>query len=436
VTEAGAFASAVSVKALWTAWDSHWDATLYTASSLAKSLAQFLVGFFVVRLILPEELGVWNSISLASTYAIFLQGGIINGLNRELPYQLGTGRAQRAEAYAGTAQSYTAAGCFLGLILGGISLIVFRGKGFSTSLAIVAVTLMTGFTFYQNYLMVTFRSKSSFNDLARIQFLAALLMVLTIPMLYLWRYNGMLLRIILVTAGGVWLLHRVRPIRVNLIWDWDAFKNLMLTGLPIFILAYIESTAGTVDRLVLLKSGGVEQVGYYSLALYMMQSISIIPLSLTSYVYPRMSYSFGKTGDPMVLWNKAWKATLAVFGIMAPLTVAGWFAIPVAVPMLFPKYVPGIFPAQITLVGAFFYGAVITVIPLWSMKAWKYMIAYQLSGSALRVAGPYIGAKLFSSPLTGVAYGMFCVYVVNFGVGLGLTYVATHHSQRTLNFAR
>lgn len=411
---------------------SHRDAVHFTASSAARTAAQFIASLITVRLIAPEELGLWNTISLATTYALFLQAGVINGLSRELPFHLGADNPDLARRMAGTSQSYTAAGAALALLVGLVALVIYRGSGSAVLLSILAVTLVTAATFYQNYLTVTFRSKSSFLALAGTQFWTAALMLLTLPVIALLGYNGMLLRIVLVTGATLWLMHRVRPFPAPMLWDGLSFRMLMTTGLPIFFLSYIESSSGTVDRIVLLNYGGVKEVGYYALATYAWQALAIIPVSLGAYVYPKMTFSYGQSSDPHTLWRMAWKITLVICAVMIPLAIACSFSVPAAVQRLFPQYIPSIKATQILIFASVFYGAAMGVNALWSMKAWKYMVAYQLLGSAFRIAGPFAGAICHHSPLEGVAWGMLGAYAANFGVGIGLTYLATHRPTRNL----
>jgi len=405
---------------------SHRDVALYTASSVARTAAQFIASLITVRLIAPEELGLWSSISLATTYAFFLQAGVTNGLGRELPYQLGAGDSESAKRLAGTSQTFVLGGSLLVVLAGLVALVACRDQGPAALLCIVAVIPITVATLYQNFLTVTFRSKSSFLALAKTQFWTAGLVVLSLPILYYWGFDGLLLRAVLVTVAGVWLMHHVRPIRVANLWDGPSFKTLMMTGLPIFALAYLESISVTADRLVLLKYGGVEQVGFYSLAMYAWQALTILPMSLGQYVYPRMTYSYGKDNDPRALWASAWKVGVLVLVLMTPIALLCALAVPWAVPLFFPKYVSGVPAAQILIFASVFYGAVIGVNALWSLKAWKHMVACQVIGAGLRVGCPLLGACLLASPLSGVAWGMFAACAVNFFVGLALTYSATH----------
>ncbi len=406
------------------------DAAFYTFSSAAKAGVQFIISFVTVRYVLPAELGLWTSLSLATTYSIFLQAGVVNGLSRELPFNLGAGRQDLVEAHAGVAQAVIYWGMILVAVAGSIASVGWGWGNPTLGVSIFAVTLVTLLTLYQNYLLVTFRSNHAFRALGKAQLWSAGVMLAFIPALVLWGYWGMVGKVVLSTGLLVVLLHLARPLRVPARWDGKAFWELMKVGTPIFVLAYLFAVAGTADRLILLRTGGVEQVGFYAMALYAWQALTVLPHSLATYIYPRMTYSWGKAGDPRQLWNGAWKTALVMLGIMVPMAVVGWFLLPIVGPTFFPKYREGIFAAQITLVSAVFYGAVIGVNALWSMKAWKYMVVYQLSSAGLLVAGPLAGAKLFQSPLTGVATGMLFARAVTFMIGMGATYRATHLSPR------
>jgi O-antigen/teichoic acid export membrane protein len=408
----------------------HGDAVLYTGSSVFKSVVSFASGLILVRFVEPAELGLWNSVGLAATYVLFLQAGVISGLSRELPFHLGSRDLKKAEDLSGTAQTFTFAGMAVCALAGLVSCGLYWKSSLALRLAILAVAGGAVCTFYQNYLTVTFRSKSSFRNLAGAQALGSVLALATLPMLALWKYEGMLARSVLVIAATVGMMHMVRPIRVPTTWNWGAFRLLMTTGLPIFALSYLESATGTTDRVVLLKWGGVESVGYYSLALMVQGAVSMIPVSLASYIYPRMTFSYGQDKDRLALWRTALRTTVALLAVMAPLVVVGWFLLPILVIHFFPKYEPGILAAQITLLAGLFSGGTIGSNAIWSLKAWSYMTAYQVIGSALRVLGPLAGAWIAQDALAGVASGLLGAHVILFALSLFMTYRVTHKTLR------
>lgn len=423
--------SILSFKQEW--WTKEKKAPLYyTASSVSLSLAQMVAGVIIVRLIRPQDLGIWQSVNLALTYSVFLLAGVGNGLSRELPYYLGAKNVPAAERLAGTTLLYTHAICLLAL-LGGAGVVTFLVLGHRDpkfTLAAAAVTLLIAFNFYQNYLFITFRSKSSFVDLSGVQMWQGSLKVATLPFLYFLGYQGLVLRYVTVAGVALYLLHRVRPIKVAAAWDTDGFKLLLKTGIPIFALDYIRSCATTSDRVALLHSGGVKEVGLYSLALSVYAAFEVIPVSITHYVYPRMSYHYGRDKNPRALWSLAWKVTLLMAGVMLPIAVAGWFLLPPLVRILFPKYIEGTHAAQLMLFAAVSCGAATGVNALWSMKAWKWMTIYQVTFSGLLAAGPFVGIKVCSSPLTGAACGMAAARLLSAGFAVAFTYFATHQISR------
>src|SRR5581483_10237266 len=277
---------------------------LFTGSSITLSVAQMLAGLLTVHLISPRDMGLWSSVNLALTYAFFVLAGVQNGLSRELPYYLGAKNEGMARRLAATALYYTAAGGLLAVLAGFGAVLFLTTTGAESKLiySIAAIALLILFRFYQNYLFITFRSKDSFLALAGVQGWQALLMIVTLPILFLG-YGGLLGRAVLIAGLGLYLMHRARPLSVMPVWKTDSFLLLFRTGVPIFATDYISSCAGTLDKVALLRFGGVEQVGLYALAMSAYTAFAVIPQSIAHYIYPRMSHHYGRTHNPRVLWT-------------------------------------------------------------------------------------------------------------------------------------
>ena len=405
----------------------HRAPVFFTGSSIMLSVAQLISGVVIVHYIGPREMGLWASVSLALTYAFFALAGVQNGLSRELPYYLGANNDGMARRLAATTLFYTTGGCLLTLLagVGAVTYLVVKHADIKLTYAVAAVTFLVMFKFYQNYLFVTFRSKNSFMDLARVQVWQAALMVGALPLLFL-RYDGMLLRYVLVAGLSVYLMHRARPMHILPSWRMDSFFLLLKTGIPIFATDYISNCAGTLDKVALLKFGGVEQVGLYALAISAYSAFQVVPQSIAHYAYPRMSHHYGRTNNPRVLWGMAWKTSLVVVGSMIPIAIIGCALLPTCVKFLFPKYVAGTHAAEVTLFTAVAYGATMGSNALASLKAWSHLFAYQLSYAGLLAIAPFLGVRFFSSPLDGVAYGMLGANLLSAVLALGITFAATH----------
>ena len=405
----------------------HRAPVLFTASSIWLSVAQMISGVAIVHYVSPREMGLWASVNLAVTYAFIVLAGVQNGLSRELPYYIGANKQRVAERLAATTLSYTAGGCALA-VAGGIgSMAFFSWKGADPKLilAIGAVSLLIAFKFYQNYLFVTFRSKNTFIELARVQMWQGASMLLALPLLFLG-YDGLLLRFVLVGGLAVYLMHRVRPMIVAPAWNADSFRLLIKTGVPIFVTDYTTNFAATLGTVALIKFGGLEQVGFYALALSASSAFSIIPQSLAHYIYPRMSHHYGRTNNPGVLWSMAWRTNLILLAAMIPMALAGCLVLPPVVKVLFPKYMGGTYAAQIALFSSVAYGAATGANALASLKAWPHLLFYQFSYAGLLAIGPFLGVHLFSSALSGVAYGNLGANTVGAILALAVTFAATH----------
>jgi O-antigen/teichoic acid export membrane protein len=397
----------------------------YSGGSFAKAFAQMVVGFVIAKFIAPNDLGLWTTINLALTYSVFLQAGLINGLNLELPFSYGKGEEEDARTMAGSVQTFTSCSSVLVLIAGVVVFLVSNGQSAKVRFGILAITIIIAFSYYQNYLLSTFRSKNSFSKLSIIQFADAFVNILTLLFVVYYSYYGMLIKAVLVVANYVLLLHFTRPIKVKLIWKNAAIFRLLKVGLPIWGLVYLDSFSSTADKLWLLKYTDFTNVGLYSFGLYTLTTFSLLSQSIASYIYPRMTYNYGKNKDRRILWDYVKNITKVLLGGQLVLAILGYFLIPYIVTGYFPNYKLSISAMQILLFAGVFRGGVIGVNALWSIKSWKYMTIYQIIYSFLLISLPFIGIHLFANKINGVAYGILVANFINLFSGLYLTYKAT-----------
>ena len=399
---------------------------LFSFGSIAKAIAQMIVGFVVAKFVSPKDFGLWNTINLSLTYSLFLQAGLINGLNRELPFLFGNNKDDEAIKMAGTVQTFTLLISILVLLFGLIYVILFSGNSDKLFYGILGMILIIVLNFYQNYLFSTFRSRDSFFKLSILQFVHAFVNLSTLILVFYYAYYGLVLKTIIVSFVYVLLMHIYRPIKVKLLWDKKSFIKLISVGLPIFGLAYIESIASTTDKLLLLKYSNLEELGIYSFAFYIFSSFSILPSSIANYIYPKMTYNYSKTNDKLIIWEYVKKITKLLLMILIPIAIIGYFICPYLIESLFPKYVKSIPIMQILIFASVFNGAVIGVNALWSMKIWKYMIIYQTLFGFLLFICPFIGFNLFNNKIIGISFGVLVSHLINLLSGIYITYLATH----------
>lgn len=63
----------------------------FVSSQVISNFMRLIAGFFVVSMLDPEQYGRFTGVGIYLGYFALGHVGVINGLGRELPYQLGKG---------------------------------------------------------------------------------------------------------------------------------------------------------------------------------------------------------------------------------------------------------------------------------------------------------------------------------------------------------
>lgn len=394
----------------------------YAGTSVVLQAVSLGSGVVVLRWLAPADLGMWQALLLIGTYSTIVQGGVINGLNRELPFAMGSGSGETAATIAGTARQVALVGALLCLAcipLAGFIAEGGRGWGGASFVLIAAAGGI-----YRNYLGATYRSTAAFDSLGRIQLFEAAAAVVTLPLVMWFGYWGLGSRHALLSVFGVSLMHRRRPLPSVGAFRWNALRTLLQTGVPLFAFAYLVGVAGTFPKLVLLSEGGTLWVGLFAPAAAMATAMMAIPDALSRFIYPRMSFKLGETGDPRALWPIAVKSTVGVILASIPIVGVLWFAVGPMIEVWFPAYAASVPSLRWTLVAGLFHAASASMNALNSVKAWPAIACY----AAVSLAGlyllPAVGVRL-SGTLEGVAAGWAAAEALRFGVGMTLVWVVT-----------
>lgn len=360
---------------------------------------QMVGGVLLGRLVAPATLGLFAGIGLVLGYVPLLQLGILNGLNRELPYFVGKGDRQRVRELAAAAQAWA-------LVVGGVACValigvagwylangdLWRATGWFTN-AILAVCL-----FYSAYLQTTYRTSQDFARLALagvVQNAAGLALIALVAML---NFYGLCLRALLIGAVGVLILFWSRPVRVGPRWGTQPLKHLLRIGAPIFVVGEVYALWAVVNRTLVLRLAGTEAMGLYSMAILVGAAATMIPTAVSQIVYPRMAEQHGKTESAAGLLRIAVRPMLVTAAVLVPLVAAGWLLAGPAVRLLTPAYVDAVPAIQWTLP----IGIILSVTPAFSVF------------NVVRRQGLYLVAILVGI----VAYGVSLMWLVRDSVVL------------------
>jgi O-antigen/teichoic acid export membrane protein len=383
-------------------------------------------GIILIRWMQPGEIGLWNSFSVLLPYALFFQLGIFNGLNRELPFFLGKGNETVVNDLVASASWLSRLLVILSVLILPVILIgyilFFQSQNIYI-ISILAIGIMIAAQFSGNFLTVTFRAKQSFDQLSKAYLIQGFLILFSLYMIYKWKYEGMLIRAVLLSITLPLMLYFIRPFRVAARFIKKPLHLLIRTGLPLFSFAYAQGITRTLNRVVLLSISGVLAVGYYSPALAILTAMKLLPSILGQYLYPQMSYQLGQGSDPKLLWKWVWKSSLGLVLILTPVGIAGWFIIPWLIKTYFTQYTEGIFATQLAVVSGILSGAIVGFNVLFSLKSWKWLAFLTVTKFLMN----YGFMKFFAgqiNPIDGISIGLAISDFLYLVLGLWVCYKA------------
>ena len=318
---------------------------LYLVGSLAggnyiSMLLNLAGGVLLGRLVAPATLGLFNGIGLVLGYAPFLQLGILNGLNRELPYYVGKGDRKRVEELAAAAQAWALmVGALIAVALLGVAAWqlahgeLWQAAGWLTN-AILAV-----FLFYNTYyLQMTYRTAHDFSRLALVGVVQSFAGLVLLSLVAWLSFYGLCLRAFLIGALGAGILYYFRPVRVGPQWNAGHLKHLLMIGAPIFGVGQLYAWWAVGMSTLVLKFAGTEGMGLYSMVAMASSAMEYIPSAVSQILYPRMAEQFGRSNSLHELLSIALKPTLLTAVGLIPVIAIAWWIVGPTVNFLIPAY--------------------------------------------------------------------------------------------------
>lgn len=377
-----------------------------SGNAIAMGL-RLLSGLITAGLVLPETLGAFNGIGLVLVYAPLLQLGVLNGLNRELPYLVGRGDRAAVDRVAACALAVALACGAVAAVLafGWAGVQAFLGQT-DAAAGWASFALALACFFPSTYLRSTLRTASEFTKLSASQVIGALaLLALTLPV-YWWGYYGLCVRMLGATLIEFALLWHWRPIRVRPGFSKPALRHLLAVGLPIFAVGYLYSGWRSLDALWILNTLGAEPLGLFQLAVMTVAAGGILSASVTLVLYPRMSEHFGRTGDAKGALALANRPVVVLALVTLPLVVLAWVALPPLTAWLLPGYVGGVRAAQWSLatVYALSFAPPLVIFNVTRQQG-RYALAI-LAGTGVFAGAVLVGPLVASDPLTWFAVAM------------------------------
>ena len=320
----------------------------FGSAQIVSNFLRLISGFIVVRAIDPEMYGEFIGVGVYMGYVLLGQGGILNGLSRELPFEFG----RKNDLYA---KNLAYSSFFLSILLSLLTALAFLIIGLYqlyfghliVGLVYLSYTAIGGFQLLNTQFLprLYFRNKD-FDSLSNQNIKIAVGTFLTVPLVYFFGIYGLLLRGFVLAIYQFGLLFYNKPFKLQFTFKLRHFKTLLKTGFPIFLVGQINPLWTTVINTYIFSVGGALNMGLFALSGIVQRAIGVIPAAFSSVIYPRMTIMLGEGKSIKAILKANVRPLFFQFGVMLLLAIVGAILMPPAVDFLLPKYAGGVKAAQ------------------------------------------------------------------------------------------
>jgi len=326
---------------------------LFSTSSVIYQGSRFLVSLVAAKLLGPTTFGLWNILNLIIIYSCVIHLGTVNAMNRDVPLFKGKGDFQKVDEIRQETLGFMSLSTLLASAAIAIGSFFIKDSTLRTSLQFMALLLL--FTQIYNYLQVYLKSDKRFNKQSCQQFAFAIILpVVVIPFIMTYRLPGFILGQSMSIFVVSLFIMKLVPFDLKPKLNAQETIRLIKVGFPIMVVGLLHVLLTTADRWIIMRFLGIEQLGYYSLAIMAMGFLGLVPMVISQQVYPRMAETFGRTASYSALKKWILSQVIIALGITVPLVFVVYFIFPPVVGRFLPSYVPGITAMEIMLIGLIF----------------------------------------------------------------------------------
>lgn len=400
-------------------------------------------GLVAARLLGPGAYGAWNAIVLVMEYGAQSHVGTLQGLDQKVPARVvdrdreGLARLQRAALFnllAGGALYALVCALYFTRTPGQIRSF-WGGTGIALAVGAAVLTNLAGF--HTSIL----RSVGRIEVVSRWWMLqgliGAVLGVALIPWLGAW---GLLWGWFIGTVvSTLWVRWQSRDVTHAAVRPERESLRLVSVGFPLFLYGGLTFLMRSLDRVIILRFLGTEDLGFYSLAVMAIGLMLYLPDSVGYVMYPRLLRRFHEGGgDPEVIREPLHQVLGAVSIALPGLCAIAYLAADDSVLWLLPKFREGVPALRILCFGAAALGlGNLSALVLMVLRRQNLMIPVAI-GSVVVGAVAMVGSIYAGFGIRGVAWSTLGAYALHSAVmvWLALGRLHEHPGQRLLTLFR
>jgi O-antigen/teichoic acid export membrane protein len=377
----------------------------------------FVASIIQRRVLGPYIIGIWQLLSVCRIYLSYWDAGISRGAEQRLPALLATDAADAAR-YRDTAYTWV-----LGTMVAGNLLVL--GASFLSTFGVDPLVLwgVRGMTIiamvegFSNMMEASaLRAPARFR-LMSLQLLISevLFALLSVPAALAGGLAGLLVALFISMASKPVFMRLATGESFHVRVDRPRAAALLHIGFPLTVFTVIYKTFDTVDRVWVLQGGGIEALGYYSIASMALVFIAQFPQVIATVFLPRTITRYAVSSDESMMryFQQAQLCMIAGAGIA---TAACYFVLPPVMTWLLPSFTPGVPALKISVFSAVFVGAAQLPIQylIAARRQWALAAVIALATAIYYGVGWFLAAWIGGTPqwLAVVAWGRVLAFLL------------------------
>ena len=357
------------------------DTTAYSGTLYFSQFLYIGRGFIIAQVLGPAMYGVWSIFRSVFASVPYFGLGTQEAMLREVPFSIGGGNKQKKSIIIQTSLSWN-------LLLTSIVMILAIVLSFTSLATEYKQELrLAGILFVLNALQVFIRTKFKSEQkillLSKFIFSYAVLnTVFGLALLFFFKLNGLLMGMIMANILLFFYIIIKKHLSLHLLIDKNILNELFKIGLPIMILSLLLFLIGTLDKFFVFIMLGKTKAGYYGLASFVSTMVGYISHSISTVIFPRMMYMYGKTQELKQIEKYFEKPLYIISGLIPIILGIIYINIGAVINLFLPQYNPGIEVLHI-LIAALFFSTILGIptnilIALNKQKKFMYMTAIVL----------------------------------------------------------
>ncbi|MDP2942078.1 MAG: oligosaccharide flippase family protein, partial [Candidatus Omnitrophota bacterium] len=268
------------------------DSIFFSGSTYFSYIFKVINSLIIRRFLSPVSMGLLSELMLVNEYTKAHHLGVLNALDREIPFYRGKENSAKVEEVKRTGLNFSfVSALVVGVLLVAVSFFLKsrnHDKDFVNGLFLVALLIIVEVV--TAYYRVILRTSNKFTLLGKFNvFFAVVETASTVLLIILYGYKGVLLALIFTGVMAALYLYNFSGVKIKFGVRFDPKETwrLLKIGFPLHLYDLVRTLFLTVDRLAIIFLLGRTSLGLYSIATMACSFLMPLPKGVYNVLFPK-----------------------------------------------------------------------------------------------------------------------------------------------------